>query len=83
MNFHLWIENICIRQGSTLKVIYISTNTSDKLGVNATVFTPLKEKNSYSLIFFFWVNETNKRVFQKCGYVLLKMRNFRKLLHYL
>lgn len=58
MNFHLRIGNICIRQGSTLKVIYISTNTSDKLGVNATVFTPLKEKSFYSLIFFFWASET-------------------------
>lgn len=61
MNSHLWVENICIKQGSTAKVIYISTNTSDKVGVNATVFTPLKEKNSCLLIFSFEKSKpTNK-----------------------
>ena len=67
MNSHLWIENICIKQGSTAKVIYVSTNKSDKVGVNATVFTPLKEKISFLLIFFFWEVDTDKQVLWTCG----------------
>lgn len=44
IRFKSWIENICIEQGLTVKVIYISTSTSDQMSVNATVFTPLREK---------------------------------------
>ena len=50
--FKSLIENICIGLGSTAKVIYISTNTSDQMSVNATVFTPLRGKTSHSRYFF-------------------------------
>ena len=44
-----------------MKVIYISTNASDKVGVNATVFTPLEEKNSPLVIFFLLLSKRNRQ----------------------
>lgn len=67
-----------------MKVIYISTNASDKVGVNATVFTPLDEKNSPLVNFFFAFEQTKPTndFFRRCGYVLLKNKKFREFLHY-
>jgi len=59
--FKSLIENICIGLGSTAKVIYISTNTSDQMSVNATVFTPLRGKTSHSRYFFFPLSKRNQQ----------------------
>jgi len=58
--FKSLIENICIGLGSTAKVIYISTNTSDQMSVNATVFTPLREK-PLILVTFFPLSKRNQQ----------------------
>ena len=62
MRFKSRIENICIGLGLTVKVIYISTNTSDQWVLMQPFLRRLEENPFLLVSFFIWASETDRRV---------------------